>query len=40
MSVTLPGLRERLIQILEGLGGQAGCHMCWALGSRSALRID
>ena len=25
--------RERLIRILEGLGGQAGCHMYWALGS-------
>ena len=22
---------------LEGLGGQAGCHMCWALGSRRSL---
>ena len=26
-------LRERPIRILEGLGGQAGCHMYWALGS-------
>ena len=31
------GLRERLIRILEGLGGQAGCHMYWALGSRRSL---
>ena len=30
-------LRERLIRILEGLGGQAGCHMYWALGSRRSL---
>ena len=30
-------LRERLIWILEGLGGQAGCHMYWALGSRRSL---
>ena len=29
--------RGRLIQILEGLGGQAGCHMYWALGSQRSL---
>ena len=32
-------LRERLIRILEGLGGQAGCHMYWALGSRRSLFV-
>ena len=34
MVVLIPSsdLRERLIRILEGLGGQAGCHMYWALG--------
>ena len=29
--------RKRLIRILEGLGGQAGCHMYRALGSRRSL---
>ena len=33
----LPDLREHLIWILEGLGGRAGCHMYWALGSRRSL---
>ena len=37
--VLIPSLDpgERLIRILEGLGGQAGCHMYWALGSRRSL---
>ena len=35
--IPLSDLRERLIRILEGLGGQAGCHMCWALGSQRSL---
>ena len=30
-------LHEHLIRILEGLGGQAGCHMCWALGPQRSL---
>ena len=30
-------LRGRLIRILEGLGGQAGYHMYWALGSQRSL---
>ena len=32
-------LCEHLIRILEGLGGQAGCHMCWALGSSTRVQI-
>ena len=30
-------LHEHLIQILEGLGGQASFHVHWALGSRRSL---
>ena len=30
-------LHGGLISILEGLGGQAGCRMYWALGSRRSL---
>ena len=37
MLIPSSDLREHLIRILEGLGGQASCHMCWALGSRRSL---